>query len=208
MTTEGPIQIAASADDAHEKNDSTEFTSVAPLITILGSNTSSFRFNGGFRFNSVDIAPGDTIDAVDLELFRVFFGHVLNATISANDVDDAVDFSTDPDVTTRINSASTSASSVWLNNGFFSGFISSGSDGIDLNSVVQEIIDRGGWVSGSDLVMLVAGFTGVGRGGATFSARAYDGTPSESARITIDFTAAGGPPPALSSRRLLSGTGR
>lgn len=210
MTTEGPIQVAASADDAAELQPGTGFTSAGIQINIIGSNVVINRGNGGFRFNAVDIASGDTIDSVDFELFAINTFSTLKASITANDVDNAVDFSTDADVTTRIASAATLASTLWLHNSVFPGlvFISSNTDGFDLNAIIQTVIDRGGWASGNNLVMLAAGDAGAGRGNASFAVRAYDGVTSEAARITVDFTASGGGPAVLASRRLLSGTGR
>lgn len=209
MTTEGPIQVAASADDAFEKGSGAGFTSVGIEILIVGASFAGSRGNGGFRFNAVDIAAGSTIDSVDLELFAINANANLNSIVTANDVDDAADFSTDPDVTTRIASAATLASVAWVHS-FAPGqaFLSSNTDGLDLNAIIQEIIDRGGWSSGNDLVMLVAGFLGQGRGTNNFATRAYDGNTSEAAKITIDFTGGGGGPAVLASRRLLSGTGR
>ncbi len=210
MTTEGPIQVAASADDASEKQGGTGFTSAGIEILIVGTGSEVSRGNGGFRFNAVDVPSGATIDDVDFELFAINTFSSLNAFLSANDVDDAADFSTDPDVTTRIASAATLASTLWPRFSIFPAqtFISSSADGLDLNAIIQEVIDRGGWSTGNDLVMLVAGFTGVGRGSASFATRAYDGNTSQAARLTIDYTGGGGGPAVLASRRLLSGTGR
>ncbi len=211
MTTEGPIQVAASADDAFEKQGGSGFTSAGIQIAIVSTTSPGSEGNGGFRFNAVDIAGGATIDTVDFELYGINFGGRLQADITANDVDDAADFSGDPDVTTRIASAATTATTRWdhdfhVGNGFLG---SNSDDGLDMNAIIQEIIDRGGWSSGNDLVLLAAGTDkGGGRGPATFAVRAYDGNTSQAARLTIDFTGGGGGPAVLASRRLLSGTGR
>ncbi len=208
MTTEGPIQISTSADDAEEKDSGASFSSTRGLITFSASNTSdALRYNGGFRFNAVDIANGDTIDDVDMEVFMVYNGDRINCDIRANDVDDAVDFSSDADVTTRVDSAATSAKASWFKTGTPSGFRKSSTDDfVDATLVVQEVIDRGSWASGNDLVILLQGHDD----SSWFycECRSYDGVSSQAARLTIDFTAAGGGPAVLSSRRLLSGTGR
>ncbi len=211
MTTEGPIQVAASADDAVEFIDGSGFNSVGVQIDIVDSLTANKSTNAGFRFQSVDIAGGATIDAVDFELLGIFSGGNLDANITANDVDNAVDFSSDADVTTRIASASTAANTQWIHSSHFPGgsFASSSTDLLDMNAIIQEVIDRGSWSSGNAIVMLAEGNTDGGRRGEeTFNVRAYDGVPSEAARITIDFTGGGGGPAVLASRRLMSGTGR
>lgn len=205
MVTEGPIQVEANEDDAHEADSNTLFTNSNLYIKMDASSSNTSRFNGGYRFNSVDIANGDTVDSVDLEVFVAFSGDDLDADIFANDVDDAADFSTEADVTTRLLGAATTATASWLHTDAPLAFISTNTDGVDLNAVIQEVIDRAGWVSGSDLVMLVAG---VDTSSKLCWARAHNVFASSAARITIDFTVGGGPPPGLAARRLLSGTGR
>ncbi len=208
MTTEGPIQVAASADDAEENDGGSAFNSTQSRIRFSPGTTSqnTVRYNGGFKFDSVDIAGTATIDAVDMEVFMVFSGDRIRCFIRANDVDDAADFSGDADVTTRVNSAATSAAATWTVVPAPSGFRQSNTDdGVDANAVIQEVIDRGGWSSGNNMVILLEG-----REEAWYycEARAYDGNTAQAAKLTIDYTVGGGGPAVLASRRLLSGTGR
>ena len=211
MTTAGPFQVAASADDAFEKGGGTGFTSAGIQIAIVSTRTSGSEGNGGFRFNSVNVPTGATIDTVDLELYAINSGDNLDANVTANLVADAADFSTDPDVTTRIASAATVATTLWVHGFAPIGFLgSNSSDGLDMNAIIQEIIDQGApWVDGNDLVMLVAGTSSGGRrGDKIFAVRSYDGNTAQAARLTIDYTGGGGGPAVLASRRRLSGTGR
>ena len=211
MTTAGPFQVAASADDAGEGQDGTGFSSAKIQIEIISSRISSSQTNGGFRFNSVNVPTGATIDTVDFELYNINSGTNLDADVTANLVADAADFSTDPDVTTRIASAATVATTLWVHGFAPVGFLgSNSSDFLDMNAIIQEIIDQAApWVDGNDLVMLVAGTSSGGRrGDKLFPVRSYDGNAAEAARLTIDYTGGGGGPAVLASRRLLSGTGR
>ncbi len=206
MTTEGPIQVAASADDAEENDGGSAFSSTRSLIQFSPATSTSLRFNGGFKFDSVDIAGTATIDAVDMEVFMHYQGDRIRCFIRANAVDDAADFSSDPDVTTRVSSAATSASATWTVVPAPSGFrLSNTNDGVDATAVVQEVIDRGGWSSGNNMVILLEG-----REEAWFycECRTFDFGSATAARLTIDYTAGGGGPAVLASRRLLSGTGR
>lgn len=207
MTTEGPIQVAAGNDDAHEKDRSANFSATTSTLTPHAALSSNARWNAGFRFQSVDIANGDTIDDVDLEVYNLYTNGNLYVNVYANDVDDAVDFSTDADVTTRVDSASTAASAAWTHAAAAAGaFISSSTDGVDLTAVIQEVIDRGGWATGQDVVMLLQGREDVGT--QNIWVRAYEGSSALAAKITIDYTIGGGGPPTIASRRLLSGVGR
>ncbi len=202
--TEGPIQVAASADDARENDNSTSFNSTASAIFFSAATTASIRRNGGFKFDSVAIAAGSTIDDVDVEVFMIFSGDTIRCFIRA-DVGSADDFSTNPDVTTRVNNAPV-VSAAWFAKDIPSGVRrSSTDDSVDARAVLQAVIDDGGWASGNNAVILLEGQD------AVFDycdVRSYDGNTSQAAKLTIDYTAGGGGPAVLASRRLLSGTGR
>jgi hypothetical protein len=210
VTTEGPIQVAASADDASEKNGAS-FTSAGIEIAIVSTTSASSRGDGGFRFNAVNVPTGATVDDVDFELYNINFGGFLEAHITANLVADAADFSTDPDVTTRIASAATVATILWAHDFSSTGFIASSTDDfLDMNAIIQEIIDQPApWVDGNDLVMLAQGGSTEGRRGPkSFVVRSYDGNTSQAARLTVDYTGGGGGPAVNASLRLLRGAGR
>src|SRR5690606_2344419 len=56
----------------------------------------------------------------------------------------------------------------------------------DLAAIVQEVIDRPGWVTGNPLAIIV---TGSGRR----TAEAFDGVPSLAPRLHVEYTLGGGP---------------
>lgn len=205
MPTEGPIQVAASADDAHEADDGTAFSVSGTRLQMRANPSASARKNGAARFTSVNVANGDTIDSVDFELHYVSYPQDdTRQNIFANAVDNAVDFASDADVTTRIDSAATSASVSWVHTAADNDR-STLDDGLDLNDVIQEVIDRGGWSANQAIVILMEAHDDIIVYGWT---KAYDGDPSNAAELTITFTVGGGGPPTISSRRLLSGVGR
>lgn len=208
MTTLGPVQVAASADDAYENDSGVTFSFTSGNLFFNANTSASGRWNSGFRFDNITIAGADTIDSVDFEIYAPYAGHDLHADVYGEDADDAVNFSDDQDVTTRKNGAISAgtATASWIHdNAVGAAFISSDTDGVDLSGVFQDIIDRGGWASGQAIVLLVAGKNEALQ---VFVGRAYDGGSSEAGRLTVTYTIGGGGPPTLAARRLLSGTGR
>lgn len=208
MTTEGPIQMASGGADAHEKDSGASFNSSAAIIKIDAHGTASSRYNAGFHFASVDIDGADTIDDVDFELYGPYSGDDLHVNLYADQEDDAVSFAVDADVTSRVAAAEGAGAATvqWNHPNISVGWQSTSDDGLDLNAIYQEIINRGGWASGNDMAALCQGRDDLGY--QKFWCVAYDASPSVSAKITFTYTIGGGGPSVLASRRLLSGTGR
>ena len=151
MTAIAEIEITASADDAREKANGANFNSAVINLVASSHTAVGDRWNSGMRFASVPIPSGATVDTatVTVYLTSTSFDDP-NCEIYAEDVDDAVDFSTDPDVTSRVR---TTALATWTDTGLGIGDEVS----VDIASVLQEIIDRGGWASGQDIVILFIG---------------------------------------------------
>ena len=172
------VSVAASADDADERNSGLSFNSTDTVLDLGGG----FRIHGGLRFVVADIEAGDTIDAAILDV--ACQATEMDTDIKANDVDDANDFATEADVTTRVTSASTTASVVWT--ATLSG---SGASNIspDFKAVVQEVVDRAGWASGNGLVVLLES-----RSTSFASIGSWNHATYPPAEITIDYTASGG----------------
>jgi len=105
-----------------------------------------------------------------------------NVDLSCEDVDSADDFSTTPDVTSRVR---TTATTVWVTTGIGTGATNSA----DFDSSVQEIFDRGGWSSGNYIVCFMDGRGDVSQ---AFAPTSYDGTAGDAPLLFVDYTAAGG----------------
>ncbi len=111
----------------------------------------------GIRFTGVDIDQGTTINSAYIQFTDDEGGTgTVNLTIRGEDRNNASDFSTsDYDVSDRTTtSASVSWSpNDWSNNG------ESGSDQEtpNLRTIVQEIVDRGGWSNGNAMVFIIEG---------------------------------------------------
>ncbi len=173
------VSVVDGDADAEERNSGTNFNS-SNTVCIIGGG---FRLHTGLHFVIPDIESGNTIDAATLDVAGQ--GTAMDSNIRANDVDDADDFATEADVTTRVTSAATTASVVWTTtlNG------SGGSNtSPDFKSVVQEVVDRAGWAPGNGLVILLES-----RSTSFASIAAYEHATYAEAEITIDYSAGGGP---------------
>ena len=190
------LQVGADDDDAHEFDDNTNFDPSAIHIQYADSVDPDARWNGGFRFQSVTIPPGSTIDSASVQLYVTV--SEVHVDILAEDVDNAVDFATTADVTGRTR---TTASVNWDANITGDEFNTSP----DIKAVIQEVIDRGGWASGNAIVIFFDGMTTENELG---KAQSYENTPANAAKLDITYTAGGGGGGALPERSYPRGVGR
>ncbi len=151
----------------------------------------------GLRFTNVTIPQGATIDDAFLQFQAdaVLTDTTVNVTITAHDVDDA------PIMTTAVNNITnrlkTTAAVDWDSVPAWENIGDRGAaqKSPDIASVIQEIVDRELWLSGQDIVILVAdnGTTNdASREAEPDPENSSDGGPPE---LTINYTVAGGANP-------------
>lgn len=174
------LQVSANADDAHEHDDGTSFSSSSNNVNVRAHTSGGTRYNGGARFTNVTVPNGATITAASLTVDRATGFDTENdilVDILGEDVDNSVNFSTNPDVTSRVR---TTASVFWSKTDIVDGEVSP-----DISAVIQEIVDRAGWASGNALTILIDG-----RSTASSSCRlaSMEDTGSrESIRLSITY---------------------
>lgn len=174
------LQIASGANDADERDDNTSFSSSRTSIICDSNTTISSRINGGMRFQNLTIPPGSTINVAYCSIRATnTSSDDPNVDIFAEAADNPADFSTTADVTGRTRST---ANVQWTATGIGTGEVNSPS----IVTVIQEIINRGGWASGNALVVF---FDGRSDANATFRMTSYDGTPANSPKLHIEYTA-------------------
>lgn len=167
--------VAASADDARQ---------VAGTVTVNGSllQCSATTDYVGMRFLNVTIAAGSTVSAATVDVY------VPNLTyddpdvdIYGEDADDAAAFTT---AANNISSRTpTTATVAWTATGISSGWKTTP----DIASVVQEIVSRGGWVSGNDMAIIFKG-----RSTDALRWEGYDGGTGNYATLNVTYTTGGG----------------
>jgi len=152
----------------------------------------------GMRFTNITIPHGVAIDAAYL-IFRCsqdFAGVVCNSRISAEDVDDALTFADDSDAFDTRWAARTTARVDW--DAIPAWTTPNDYNSPEIKTVIQEIVNRGGWASGQAMVIFWEDFEdrsthaeGVHRWGY-----AYDGSSTYAPQLVITYT------PGLAERQV------
>jgi len=188
------INITADADDGDEfVNPPATSGSWASRGNLLYAGYNyGYEFNPGFRFLTFTPAQGDTIDTGTLTLdFYKEIGAGGAGTIHGYDTDDALSWGAR--LPTQV--ARTTATAAWPQPGSAAGVT------INVQTILQEIVDRGGWVANNDIALFML------TNSATGNQHQVDdygfGTP---AKITFTFTpGAGGGGIEILRRRIEGG---
>lgn len=154
-------QVAASADDAREFGGGVYFSTTTTWNSMDSyTNPDSGYYRGsGARFQSIEIPQGATITAAWVEIyFYDMAADDADFKIYAEDVNDAVAFA-DAAGQRVLDRTATTAYASWVEDGVASGGAGWYGSNIDISSVIQEIINRAGWVSGNDLALLFLPYT-------------------------------------------------
>lgn len=176
------VQVNSSADDAEE--DGPGFT--IPGAMYLNSSDIELVFDGGnqyvgFRFTNIGIPQGAIISNAYIQ-FTVdeTFNTAGSVSFWAEDVDSAATFSSTPfNISGRTAGVDTVT---WSNIPLWT---AAGDAGVDqqtpnLSSLVQAVVNRGGWKTGNAISIL-----GFGSGERT--AEAWDGVPSSAATLVVEY---------------------
>lgn len=170
-------RIAASGDDFI----------VQPAFFAFDATFSSFRIAGSFsaygKWNNVTIPAGSTINSavVSLTARGSWSGTPANSTWYGHDTDSATaptNFAGWTALVKTTASVAWNSIAAWTDNVVY--------DSPDLATIVQEIIDRGGWASGNNLALTWEGASG----SDTRSGDSYDGSSADAPLLTIDYTEA------------------
>lgn len=130
------IDIAQSADDADDLNGIAD-----DLVTLVAVNGSV----GGFRFQNVTIPPGATIQRAYMAVRNTTGIKGLSVTAWGEASDNAAAFAPADLPGGRPKTVASVAHSTWPDY----------PEGIDLTAIIQEIVNRPGWVTGNALVVLL-----------------------------------------------------
>lgn len=133
--------------------------------------------NGGVRFLSLTVPQGSTITSATIDgTVHSIYGSTEAKTIYGDDVDNAPTWSN----TSKPSSGFTQTTASTTFNPSTSGAVSS-----DVTAIVQEIVDRAGWVSGNAMRFAYMGTSGTGYAEVAMYAEV---SPSLTAKLTITYT--------------------
>lgn len=150
------ITISISTDDAEQENDEMDTLIDDDIDTGWeGSDGDANILTAGLRFQNITIPQGATIDSA----YIVITSHepktaedVANLTIYADASDNAPTFDMESLITDR---TATAASVEWTVDEEWGLWTTHQTP--DLKSIVQEMVDRSGWVSGNAIAFILAG---------------------------------------------------
>ncbi len=182
-------QVGAGDDDATEQNNNTNFSSTQIYQNLGASTTDANTLLGGMRFQTVAVPKNATIGSGTF--WETFIFQQANDDadfdVFCEDVDDAVDFVSDADVTDRVRTSASAGPytetaiadpvGVWFGSA------------IDCSGPIQEIVDRDGWATGQDICVIAKGSN---RTTVSCRGRSYDGSTTEAAKLHIEYTTGGG----------------
>lgn len=185
------LQVGSSADDA--RNLAPSGTASLTVVTQhLGKFDTTNIYVSGFRFTGVTIPQGATINSAILDFYSsgTAIGTSPLVKFYGNAIDNATTFNTTtekPETKTKTTAVvnKTFTSSLWNP---ATGF---GIETVDVATVVQEIINRAGWMSGNALSILAYDNGSVN---STYvGVSTYDSAMNRGAKLTIDYgTSTGG----------------
>jgi len=148
------VQISASTDDAYRKLDTSAWSLTEPNWVVGGFNSNNHQFGGGGRFNNVVVPQGATIVTAKFTITnrQASYNGIVKSRISAEDVDDAATFADDSAAFDTRWAARTTArvdwdlpAQAWADQTEY--------DSPEIKTIIQEIVNRVGWVSGNSIVI-------------------------------------------------------
>lgn len=142
LTEPWSFPIAAGTDDGYSTPSALSNTGTSVIVGVAAGD---LLLRGYLRFTALPMAKGDTISGAILRVRS-------NSAVSAPDVlvkGQAIDDSVAPTTFGELNGYSTTTASTTFTPA------SSTPYELDVNAVVQEIVNRAGWVSGNDLTFLI-----------------------------------------------------
>lgn len=168
-------QIASGYDDACERCDSFYFNSAAAWLASSAS-TSGSNYISGLRFQNVTIPAGAVILSATVTVFTIDGYREANADVLCQAADNPGSFFDHPAVAVR---TPTAASVPWVDPSLYGE-----AESPDFATVLQEVIDRPGWVEGNAVVVLIRGRTDADAG---MWCRSYDYNSESSAILNVTF---------------------
>jgi len=183
------LQISAGSDDGDTNYYDHEYCAFALTDSIyIGKYAEAIAMVCYLRWLNITIPQGATITAAHISFYgrgSLSEGTVCNADIDGDDEDNCATYTTCPNLWAR---PRTTASVAW--NGISSWASAAWYDSPDIASVIQEIINRGGWSSGNAIGIFVDGHRSDVDAKRYFRVQEYF-TPGLGAKLHIEYTIVG-----------------
>lgn len=178
-------QVGASADDCRVKTSDHNSISLTATAVYWGEYFYSY-YGSGWRFQTVDIAQGATINTAYLIFIaKGSLAGTTNGDILGELIVDAAEFSTAAnywgrDRTTAI--VDWDGAEPWTDELEY--------NSPEIKTIIQEIVNQGGWVADNDLVIFIE--DNAETSNELRKAYSWDGSTSKATQLHIEYTEAGG----------------
>ncbi|RCW51697.1 PKD domain-containing protein [Paenibacillus prosopidis] len=173
-------QVSAGSDDAEQNQSGGSVNLTSTDLELVFDTTTTGNQYVGMRFNNVNVPKGKTITNAYIQ-FTVDETNsgTTNLTIKGQAADNPGTFTTSA---SNISSRATTTASVAWSPVAWNTVGAAGADQRtpDLKSVVQEIVNRTGWVQNNSMVFVV---TGTGER----TASAYNGSATQAAKLVVTY---------------------
>lgn len=187
--TTSTFQVNNNSDDA-EKDDFDQSFQTNNIHCAAGYGDINDQQNGcGMMFRAVNVPQGATINDAYLNFTAslTLADVVVNTNITGHDVDDSTTFSTVADFNNKYGNRTTAqvawdGLAAWTLNNFY--------QSSNITSIIQEIIDRGGWSSGNNLTLFWHDFDARSDqvNNHLRTAYSHDGAAANAPRLVITYT--------------------
>jgi PKD repeat protein len=174
------LQVNRSSDDVNE--DGSSFNARDGRVWV-GTGSNRQRSYLGLRFNAVNIPPGATITSVRLEVYSPSSQWItVNILTAGEATGNSATFTSATRPSRRpitVNRVTQHTNNRWNANTWYA-------VGGELAPIVQEIVNRGDWLSGNSLSLILKGR------GASWGRKfvtSFNGNPARAPRLIITFTA-------------------
>lgn len=157
--------------------------------TVLLGDSSSTDFNRwvAVLMPSVAIPQGAPITEAHLTLKATGLATAIPGplTIQAQTVDNAVVTTSRATIDSWANTQASTAAVSWTPSAWVTSTLY---DTPDLKTVVQEIVNRPGWVSGNSILFFIKTTRAAFTTAKALSFRAWDNTPADAAKLTVNYS--------------------
>lgn len=188
-------QIAASADDCYETND----TTIDLTNTILYTGYPTGVYDTGLRWQSVNVSNGATISSAILSMYLVSDTGTLQATAKGIAEDNTATWSAGSRPSQRSKVGSVSANEADWGNWGIDNWIT-----LNVTTIIQSIVNRAGWSANNALAIVLEDDAGVSSMYITSRSYNYAGN-AHGAKLDVTFTEGRGTKNARQSMSVHSG---
>ena len=194
IDTDVDVRVVASFDDVGRALTGDLWQPTAGGIDVGYLNGTYSKWGSGMRFLNITIPNATTITTAHITLTcrAQYTANNVNSRISAEDVDDAPTFADDKAAFDTRWAARTTARVDW--NAIGNWAVDSENDSPEIKTVIQEIIDRGSWASGNDIVIFWEDFEdrSTHTNFAIREAYQWDGSSAKAPLLHIEYSAGWG----------------